>query len=159
LLLIDQSRSMDEPFFGAFGQSKASAVADAVNRLLQNLVLRSAKGDGVRDYFRIGVIGYGKTIKAGLGGSLPFDILLPTGRASAPPLGVERRTKLVPGGAGGTVEQTVKFPVWCAREANGQTPMGGAVAAAARGVKGFAEQSPASSPPIVMNLTDGVPSD
>jgi hypothetical protein len=159
LLLIDQSGSMDEPFHGAWGQSKAAAVADAVNRLLQNLVLRSAKGDGVRDYFRVGVIGYGKTITAGLGGSLPFDILLPISRVSDHPLRVEARTKLVPDGAGGTVEQKVKFPVWFDPLANGKTPMCEAIAAAALAVKGFAEQFPDSYPPIVLNLTDGVPSD
>ncbi|HEY1187651.1 MAG TPA: hypothetical protein VGE74_08335, partial [Gemmata sp.] len=51
LFLIDQSGSMAEPFVGAGGASKAATVADAVNRLLQNVVLRSAKADGVRDYF------------------------------------------------------------------------------------------------------------
>src|SRR5262249_30316327 len=86
-------------------------------------------------------------------------ILLPISRVSDHPLRVETRTKLVPDGAGGTVEQTVKFPVWFDPEANGQTPMCEAVAAAALAVKGFAEQFPDSYPPIVMNLTDGVPSD
>src|SRR5207247_2273711 len=40
LLLIDQSRSMAEPFVGLADQNKAGVVADAVNRLLQNVVLR-----------------------------------------------------------------------------------------------------------------------
>src|SRR5437660_1616225 len=77
LLLIDQSKSMEEPFVGLVNQRKADMVADAVNRLLQNIVLRSAKADGVRDYFHVGVIGYGKTVKAGLGGKLPHDVLIP----------------------------------------------------------------------------------
>ena len=59
LLLIDQSGSMAEPYTGLADQSKAQAVADAVNRVLQNLVLRCAKADQVRDYFQVGVIGYG----------------------------------------------------------------------------------------------------
>src|SRR5687768_2341443 len=43
----------------ANGQTKAQAVSDAVNRLLQNLVNRCTRSDGVRDYFSVGVIGYG----------------------------------------------------------------------------------------------------
>ncbi|MCI0702726.1 MAG: VWA domain-containing protein, partial [Planctomycetia bacterium] len=37
LFLIDQSRSMGEPFVGGGGQTKAAMVADAINRLLQNV--------------------------------------------------------------------------------------------------------------------------
>ena len=60
LLLIDQSKSMAKPFPGSPGQTKAAAVADAVNRLIQNLVLRSAKADGpvTRDeWIKAGVLG------------------------------------------------------------------------------------------------------
>jgi hypothetical protein len=159
LLLIDQSRSMFEPFLGQADQTKAQTVADAVNRLLQNLVLRSAKADGVRDYFHVGVIGYGKTIKAGLGGSIPFDILIPISRLGDHPVRIETRTKTVPDGAGGELQQTVRFPVWFDPEANGSTPMCEAFAAGGLAVKGFIEKYPAAFPPIVLNLTDGQPTD
>ncbi len=159
LFLIDQSRSMDEPFGGQPDLKKSAMVADAVNRLLQNLVLRCAKADGVRDYFRIGVIGYGKTLVAGLGGTLPFDVMVPISRLSDKPLRVDTRTKLIPDGAGGVVEQTVKFPVWFEPHANGQTPMCEALAAAGLAVKGFVDEFPQAYPPIVLNLTDGRPSD
>ena len=164
LILIDQSRSMDEPFAGTVqadqpAQTKAAVVADAVNRLLQNLVLRSAKADGVRDYFHVGVIGYGKTIEAGLGGKVPFEVLIPISQLADHPLRVETRTKLTPDGSGGVVEQTVRFPVWFEPVANGQTPMCEAIAAAALAVKGFADAHPTAYPPIVLNLTDGRPSD
>ena len=59
LVLVDQSGSMDEPFAGQEDKKKSEGVADAVNRLLQNMVLKCAKADGVRDYFHVGVIGYG----------------------------------------------------------------------------------------------------
>jgi hypothetical protein len=159
LLLIDQSGSMKEQFAGGTGQTKAVVVADAVNRLLQNLVLRSAKADGIRDYFRVGVVGYGKAIKAGLGGSVPFEVLAPISCLGAYPLRVESRTKLVPDGAGGLVEQPVKFPVWFDPQAEGKTPMCEALAAACLAVKGFVEEFPDAYPPIVLNLTDGIPSD
>ncbi len=159
LLLIDQSGSMSELFAGGVGQSKATVVADAVNRLLQNVVLRSAKADGVRDYFRVGVIGYGKEIKAGLGGSIPFDILIPISRLGAYPLRVETRSKLMSNGLGGLIAQPVRFPVWFDPETGGKTPMCEALATAGLAVKGFIEEFPDAYPPIVLNLTDGIPSD
>ena len=67
LFLIDQSKSMDEPIDPQDPQTKAVLVADAINKLIQNIVLRSAKADGVRDYFRVGVIGYGNGLRSGLG--------------------------------------------------------------------------------------------
>jgi hypothetical protein len=159
LFLIDQSKSMDEPAVGVTGQTKAMVVADAINRLIQNIVLRSAKADGVRDYFRVGVIGYGKGIKAGLGGSAPFDVLVPVSKVANSPLRVEKRTKLVPDGVGSVFEQEVKFPVWFDAEASGQTPMCEAFAAAGLAVKGFVEEFRDAYPPMVLNLTDGLPSD
>ncbi len=165
LLLIDQSKSMAEPFASAPDTpddpqpSKAEVVADAVNRLLQNLILRSAKADGVRDYFHVGVLGYGRTVRAGLGGRLPFDALIPISRLSDHPLRVETRTRSAPDGAGGVVEQQVKFPIWFDPEATGPTPMGEAMAAAGLVVKGFVDAHRDSYPPIVLNLTDGRPTD
>lgn len=159
LLLIDQSKSMEEPFVGIAEQTKAGVVADAVNRLLQNVVLRSAKADGVRDYFHVGVIGYGKAIKAGLGGTIPHDILIPISRLGDHPLRIETRTKQVPDGAGGLIEQSVKFPVWFDPEASGPTPMCEAFAAAGLAITGFIQKYPNAYPPIVLNLTDGKPTD
>ena len=38
LFLIDHSSSMDGPFGGQPGKKKSDGVADAINRILQNLV-------------------------------------------------------------------------------------------------------------------------
>ena len=159
LLLIDQSKSMEEPFIGLADQTKSVVVADSVNRLLQNIVLRSAKADGIRDYFHVGVIGYGKTLQAGLGGSLPHDVLIPISKLADKPLRVETRKKTVTTHTGTSVEQTVKFPVWFDAEATGQTPMCEAFASAGLAVSGFINKYPKAYPPIVLNLTDGKPSD
>ena len=51
LFLVDQSASMLEPVAGAADKTKSDGVADALNRLLQNLVLKCAKSEGVRDYY------------------------------------------------------------------------------------------------------------
>lgn len=158
LLLIDQSKSMAEPFAGTGTQAKAGVVADAVNRLLQNLVLRSAKAGGVRDYFHVGVIGYGRDVQGGLG-RLASDPLVPISELSDRPLRVETRKKLTPDGAGGVIEQQVKFPVWFDPVASGPTPMCEVFDYAAHAVRKFAEKHQASFPPIVLNLTDGEPTD
>src|SRR5579871_6226913 len=70
LFLIDQSGSMEDPIPAspdadgpapAAGRTKAEGVADAINRLLQNLVIKCAKSEGVRDYYHVGVLGYVET--------------------------------------------------------------------------------------------------
>ena len=96
LFLIDQSRSMDEPITEGDPQTKAVLVADALNRLLQNIVLRSAKADGVRDYFRVGVIGYGKTVRAGLGGKVPFEVLVPVSRTRFATTAIHANRVIIP---------------------------------------------------------------
>src|SRR6476661_2881881 len=77
LFLIDQSKSMEDPFGGGAGKSRADGVADAINRLLQNLVIKCAKGEGINDYYVIGVIGYGKQVGPAFGGPLAGQHLVP----------------------------------------------------------------------------------
>ncbi len=63
LFLIDQSTSMEEEVSaGDSTQPKAHGVADTMNRWLQELSIKCAKSDGVRDYYHVGVLGYGKTV-------------------------------------------------------------------------------------------------
>lgn len=159
LILIDQSKSMDEPFAGQPDKLKSEGVADAVNRLIQNMVLKCAKIDGVRDYFHVGLIGYGGELRAGLGGTLPDEVLVPISKLADRPLRVENRVRLVEDGAGGTIEQTVKFPVWYDPVARGRTLMNGAFEAASQVVSNFILVNRGSFPPIVLNITDGRPSD
>jgi hypothetical protein len=159
VFLVDQSKSMAEPFSGQHDTQKSVVVADAINRLVQNLVLRSAKADGVRDYFHVAVIGYGKTVRAELGAADPNDALVPISQLGSKPLRVERRVKLVSDGAGGSAEQEVKFPVWYDPVANGPTPMCGALAAALVTAARFTDKYKSSYPPIVLNITDGMPTD
>lgn len=159
LLLVDQSKSMANPFAGAGSQPKAVVVADAVNRMVQNLVLRSAKAGGVRDYFHVGVIGYGRAVRAGLGANLLTNPLVPISQLSDSPLRIENRKRLTPDGHGGVVEKTIKFPIWYEPEAGGPTPMCEAFDAASEAVRRFADAFPNSFPPIVLNLTDGKPTD
>ncbi|MDX1530536.1 MAG: VWA domain-containing protein [Rhodothermales bacterium] len=182
LFLLDQSASMQDPFGGAEEQgdaapSKARVLADTVNRLLQNLVLRCAKEDGVRDYFYVGVIGYGDRVQPlvrlseeVLSGALDDDAdaavavagvaeLIPISYLAERPLRIEERVRQVPDGQGGLVEQRAKFPVWFDPQARNGTPMCQALDYATQVVRRWVNLHPRSYPPIVVNVTDGEATD
>ena len=159
LFLIDQSSSMAEPFGGQPDKPKAEGVADGINRLLQNLVLKCAKADGIRDFFHVGVLGYGGQAQWGLGGALAGQQLVPISQLANCPLRVEQRARKVDDGAGGLVEQKFKFPVWFEARATGKTPMCAAIAEATKALTAFVADHPDCYPPLVVNISDGKATD
>src|SRR5207244_13022807 len=70
LFLIDQSNSMADPWGAEGGRSKAQGLADIINRLLHNIIIRGTKEEGARYYFDVGVIGYGAEVGPAFSGSL-----------------------------------------------------------------------------------------
>ncbi len=159
LFLIDQSGSMSDPFGGQLGRKKAEGVADAINRLLQNLVIKCNKSEGVRDYYHVGVIGYGRQVAPALGGALTGRDLVPISEIADAPLRIEQRVKKVDDGAGGLVDQTIKFQVWFEPVADGTTPMCQALELARQTIGTFIERYPNCYPPIIINITDGEATD
>jgi hypothetical protein len=124
LFLIDQSGSMADAFAGGTPQrNKSEGVADAINKLLQNLVIKCAKEEGIRDYFHVGVIGYGATVGSAYVGQLFGRELVPISDIANLPARLEERKQKVEDGTGGLVEQSVKFPIWFDPVANNGTPM------------------------------------
>lgn len=160
LFLIDQSGSMNDSF-GAdeLGKKKADGVADAINKLLQNLIIKCAKEEGIRDYFYVGVIGYGAQLGPAFGGQLAGRDLVPISEVANYPLRIEQRIKKVEDGAGGLVDQMIKFPVWFEPVANGGTPMCKALNLARSILENWLSQHPNCFPPIVINITDGEATD
>ena len=121
LFVVDQSGSMADKM--SSGKSKAEFVADALNRTLMNLVARCTKAEGVRDYFEIGVLGYGLTgVANGFTETLGSKILNPISAIEQNPVRVEDRKRKMDDGAGGIVETGIKFPVWFEPKANGEPP-------------------------------------
>lgn len=162
LFLIDQSGSMEDPWGGEAGergQQKADSLATIVNRLLQNLVIKCAKSEGVRDYYSVGVLGYGGKVGPAFGGALAGEALVPVSRLADQPARIEERTRKTDDGAGGLIEQTVKFPVWFDPVASGGTPMCQALTRAQDILGGWLADHPAGFPPIVINITDGEATD
>ena len=149
LFLIDQSGSMAEsldagqpdaprvPFSSR--RTKAQGVADAINRLLQNLVIKCAKSDGVRDYYSVGVIGYGAQVGPAFGGPLSGSEMALISEVANSPIRVEERTKKMDAGAGG--------------------PMRRAFQQATALLEPWVAEHSESFPPIVINITDGESTD
>ena len=160
LFLIDQSGSMADLFgVGEGNQKKAEGVADAINRMLQNLVIKCAKEEGIRDYFNVGVIGYGAQVGPAFSGALVGRQIVPISEVGNSPARVEQRNKSVPDGAGGVVEQSVRFPIWFEPVASGGTPMNQALGQAKGIIETWLSQHPNCFPPIVINITDGEATD
>ena len=160
IFLIDQSGSMQDAFGGGEStQKKADGVAVVINRLLQNLVIKCAKSEGVRDYYHVGAIGYGAQVGSAFSGAIAGKDLVPISEIANSPARIETRTKKVDDGAGGLVDQSVRFPTWLDAVANNGTPMCQALDRAQTILSGWLAQHPESFPPIVINITDGESTD
>ncbi len=160
LFLIDQSTSMEEDVpAGDATQQKATGVADTMNRWLQELSIKCAKSEGVRDYYHVGVVGYGKMIGPCVNGSSVGREMIPISEIADNPARLEERTKKIPDGAGGLLDQTIRFPVWFDPVADGGTPMCRAAATAEEILRAWLAAHPNCFPPIVIHITDGESTD
>jgi hypothetical protein len=158
LFLIDQSTSMSGAIGGSNNKPKKDAVADAINKLLDNLVIKCTKSEGVRDYYDIGVIGYGSTV----GNAFPSRpenerlLSIPTIATSAK---IEERTRKVPDDTSALVDEAYKVSVWFRPQASGGTPMCAALQQAESILAAWLPSHQNSYPPIVINITDGESTD
>ena len=160
LFLIDQSTSMCEQIrAGESTQQKSVGVADSVNHWLQELSIKCAKVEGIRDYYHVGVIGYGKNVGPGFSGDIAGREMVPISEIAEHPARLEERVKKVPDGAGGLVEQTVRVPVWFDPIADGGTPMCRAATEAERVLQDWINDNPDGYPPTVIHITDGEATD
>jgi hypothetical protein len=158
LILIDQSGSMADAQASS-GVQKAQGASDALNRLLADLVIRCTKQEGVRDYFDVGVIGYGQDVQPALAGALAGRDLVPISEIADLPSRVEERVRRESDGAGGLVDVPTRLPVWLEPVANGGTPMCEALNMARSALNGWIGAHQTCFPPIVINMTDGEATD
>src|SRR5262249_27453856 len=153
LFRIDQSESMLRPMGGATGRSKAESVAESINQLLYNLVLRCVKGASVLDRFHVGVIGYGSRVGPAFGGQLANRDLVTISEIARYPLRVEERQQENPDGT----LASVRFPVWFEPQGDGKTPMCAAFPRPSNPSPRFPRDHAASSPPTATTAPDGNP--
>jgi hypothetical protein len=85
--------------------------------------------------------------------------LVPVGEIANQPARIEERSKKVDDGAGGILDQNIKFPIWFDAVANGGTPMCQAMGRAQSILSRWVTEQPTSFPPIVINITDGQATD
>ncbi len=160
LFLVDHSTSMQNPIMGVTGNPKKSEfVADALNKVIQSLVVSASKDMEIRKYYQVGVIGYGFEVKSALGGDLAESDLVWIDEMYEHPLRIEDRVKKESDGVGGFIEVSTKFPVWVDAVSRGQTPMCAALSKAHEILATWVEEHPQSYPPTVINLTDGEAND
>ena len=153
LLLIDQSTSMEDPYGGG-DVSKAEELARAVNRLIRNLVIRCEQGNEIRDYYQLGIIGYGdRTARSAFGGQLAGHHLLPISTVASYPLRLEQES--MPD----RPDLFIERPVWVEPHALGGTPMTAAMDLAGSILVDWVNQHKDSFPPIVVNISDGEATD
>jgi len=160
--MIDQSTSMNLPMGGPGDESRAEHLTIAINRLLQEMVVRCTKSqdEGVREYFDVGVFGYGsEQFGPALGGDLAGRELVSIREVAEHPLRLETVTRKIPNGRGGFVEAQVRFPVWFDLDALGKTPMCEAMEHTYDILLPWVEQHSTSFPPLIFNITDGEASD
>ena len=148
LFLLDQSRSMEEPF-GIEGK-KHEKLTVIINKLLYDLTILCTKGGEVRDYCYIGIIGYGAQVDYILGGNLKAKSIVSISEIATNPSKITNVN---------VNEKNVRFPVWIEPVASGSTPMCETLKLAFNLVKEWLDKNPESLPPIVINSTDGESTD
>ena len=84
---------------------------------------------------------------------------MPISEIANSPTRVEERTRKVDDGAGGLVDQKIKFPIWFDPVAHGGTPMCEVFQRATSLLQGWTATNLNSFPPIVINITDGESTD
>lgn len=165
VFLIDQSGSMDErTTYRGQSLSKAAAVAQIINQTLLELVLRCQKGDEIRHYYDIALIGYGgfSDEKANLlwSGAMAGKTFLSPAELAEAAIRVEEVTtqRTI---RGRVIPFTEKRPIWIQAMHRYRTPMKSAICLAESLVEQWlaAQAGKDVYPPTVINITDGVATD
>jgi len=139
------------------GTKLCEGAATAINEVLYDLSLRACmKDDSVIDRVHLGIFAYGdERVEWALPG-------LPEGKgwvaADDWVPNFSRIEKVDVGEDGGRVIQR-EIPIWVEAQADGSTPMCTAFGMAAEVVGRHIQDYPDSFPPIVINITDGMPTD
>lgn len=159
IFLLDQSGSMNDPFgSGETPLRKADFLADVANRALHDLVIRCTKAEEIRDYYYVSIIGYGQSgggVNSAFEGQLAGRTLAKVSEVGEYPARIEDRSKKVPDGAGGLVEQQIRFPIWINPRAENGTPMCAALQQARGVVESWLADHAHGFPPVVLHITDG----
>ena len=156
VIMLDQSASMQGRVrFGRMMMTKAEAVAFTANALVTELVDRSRRTDGVRNYYDIAIVGYGGDGVQMQDGFRSIEEL----SRHAPRMNSVAFEELLPDGTAAMVEH--RCEQWIEPKAEGTTPMYEAMLRVRDMLAELCakEDNRESFPPVVINITDGEASD
>lgn len=161
VILIDQSGSMNEQtLYNNELMSKSQAVANTVNMLLSELMNRSKREDGYRDYFDIAVLGYhGDEVNSLLGREhKPFKTPRELDKSDHSVVTMYKE-RLLPNGD--SVVASVDQKVWISPFASDKTPMYAAMNRCFAMVSSWCSNKSHrnSYPPTILNITDAEATD
>lgn len=163
ILAIDCSGSMSEMIrLNGMTMSKAAAVALVTNYIVDELVERARRHDGVRNYYDIGVIGYsGRGVRPMLPASESGRPLVAVDELDRhmPPAERADFDQILPGG--GTTIVSFDLHRWIEPLSEGLTPMYEALMEVRDMLRDWCRrpENADSFPPVVFNITDGESSD
>lgn len=143
VILLDQSESMAWDYGS---RRKDVAAADAVNKVLEEILLASQAGAEYHDRCYLGVIGYGLSVDPIVGGKISKI------RQEAEEITVTETQD------DGTDFELTKLK-WVEPKAENTTPMAQAFNQAYDLIHPWSKANLDSFPPIVINITDGMPND
>ena len=144
VILVDQSYSMSGQWQTG---TKTEVAALIVSRLIYELGLACDTGQEIKDRCHVSVIGYGAEVECLIDGMIS-DVY-------NSPIAMRKVTRLLPDGAGGTVEVEADAPIWLQPMADNGTPMHTAFEYAAEVAGNWCSEHPNNFPPVVFNITDG----
>lgn len=159
VLVLDQSTSMQQQVqFGRLIATKSQVVAYTANLLISELIDRCRRSDGIRDYYDIAVLGYsGENVRS----LLPRDGFNSVAELATtlPPMTAIAFEEDLPDGTQAIVQHHQRE--WIKLLAEGTTPMHEALHKVRDMVEEWCSKSAnrESFPPIVINITDGEPTD
>lgn len=157
VILMDMSGSMNEQWGEGKKLSKFLQLFEIINNFLYELSKKSTSGDQIKDYFHISVIGYGGSVKPLFVDTekpyITISQIVNQGK-------VETVISEVDDGVGGKKERIETKKIYVEGIAKGDTPMCRAFGYACKEViSPWIEKYKESFPPVVLNITDGEPTD
>jgi len=148
IVIIDQSGSMTAPWGGSKYQLSWGA-ARSCNHMIGDLIERCRKGDDIAPRVRLGFYGYHGDEVSWAAKKFPADADGLVGLEDLADCDVEVEDD----------ENEILIPWIVEEEAYGGTPMKTAFEQVISIAENFAQNHPNSFPPVIVNITDGVPTD
>lgn len=159
IFMIDQSGSMgmQSQLYNGIERTYSYIVSDMINNMLNELISRCTKSNGVRDYFEICLIGYGgqseKKSNILWEGSLKEKKWVSISELKS---NAKYEKRIVTKNIRGKIKtEEVNCPYWIKPVSNHLTPMGHAFEKAFKLLEKWVFDHKDSYPPVVINITDG----